>query len=177
MLHLFRLCLLLMGGSASAQDAFTEARRASLDSSTEPVKSCEWREMPKVIDGITIVSWAEAAKICEMANASLGRQVAVGVFRDLLKASAFLSLKGAGQKEQLAYQLLEIIDARGLTDPRRMKETLNLAFKAYVGSNGRVTPKDLNVALRKSGLGKTLSDEGFVNLAAMISVEKRNRGE
>jgi hypothetical protein len=72
---------------------------------------------------------------------------------------------------------MEIVDARGLSDPGRMKDTLDIAYKAYVGSNGRVTPKDLNVMLRQSGLGETISDQGLYGLAAMISVEKRNRGE
>jgi hypothetical protein len=58
-----------------------------------------------------------------------------------------------------------------------MKDTLDIAFKAYTGSNGRVTPKDLNVAVRQSGLAQTLSDEGLFGLAAMISVQKRNNGE
>jgi hypothetical protein len=58
-----------------------------------------------------------------------------------------------------------------------MKETIGIAFKAYSDSNGGVTPKDLSVAVRQSGLGRKLSDDGLMNLAAMISIQKRKNGE
>lgn len=176
-LYLAGLWLLLVNGAVLAEDANAKAQQAALDASTEPVRSCEWREMPNVINGILIVSWVEASKICELANTSLGHPIPTGVFRRLLVASALLSLKGAGDKEKVAYQLVEIIDARALSNPGRMIDTVELAFKAYMGSNGRVTPKDINVALRQSGLGAKLSDEGIISLSAMISVEKRKRGE
>lgn len=177
-LHVAWLWLLLsVSGPALAEDANAQARQSFLDASAEPVKSCEWKEIPNVTDGILNVSWREASKICEMASTSLGRQLPTSVFRHLLKASSLLSLKGAGETEKIAYQLMEIIDARGISDPGRMKDTLELAFKAYIGTNGRVLPRDLNVAIRKSGLGATLSDEGVIGLAAMISVQKRNNGE
>lgn len=65
----------------------------------------------------------------------------------------------------------------GITDRKRIKDTLAIAFKAYSGSNGRVTPRELNVAIRQSGLGRPLSDEGVFGLAAKISGQKRNNGE
>jgi hypothetical protein len=128
------------------------------------------------MEGILIVSWSDGSKICELATKSLGRPIPVGVFRHLLKAAGVLHLKGAGETDKISYQLAEIIEARGISDPQRMKETIEIAFKAYTGSNGRVTPKDLNVAVRQSGLGKTLSD-GLFGVAALISVQKRNNGE
>jgi hypothetical protein len=153
------------------------ANIVDLDNSNEPVKSCEWMNMSSVMKDILIVDWSTGSKICELAANSLGRPIPTGVFRDLLKAAGILHVKGAGETDKIAYQLIEIIEARGISDPKRMKDTLEIAFKAYTGSNGRVTPKDLNVAVRQSGLQTTLSDEGLFGLAAMISVQKRNNGE
>lgn len=153
------------------------AEEDKLDDVIEPLKSCDLDAVRSAIDGILIVSWSEARKICETSATSLGRPIPQGVFRTLLKAAGVLSAKGAGDTDKIAYQLTEIIEARGLTDPKRMKDTVDLAFKAYVGSNGRVTPKDINVAVRKSGYGHMMSDESLLALAAMISVRKRNNGE
>jgi hypothetical protein len=130
------------------------------------------------MEDILIVSWSAGSKICESATQSLGRPIPVGVFRYLLKASSsVLEHQGAGNTDKVAYQIVELVEARGITDPQRMKDTFDIVVKAYTGSNGRVTPKDLNVAVRKSGLGRKLSDDALFNLAAMISVQKRNNGE
>jgi len=157
--------------------ALAQGETSALDDSTEPLKSCEWTTMSSVMEGIQLVSWSSGSRICELATNSLGRPIPIGVFRFLLKAAGVLHIKGAGEADKIAYQLTEIIEARGITDPKRMKDTLDIAFKAYTGSNGRVTPRELNVAIRQSGLGRTLSDEGVFGLAAMISVRKRNNGE
>ena len=172
------IAVIVATGTPSEKGA-TEAPQpiAALDDSNEPLKSCEWKSVSSIMEGITIVSWSDGSKICQLATNSLRRSIPIGVFRHLLKAAGVLNVKGAGEPDKLAYQLIEIIEARGITDPQRMKDTLDIAFKAYTGSNGRVTPKDLNVAVRQSGLAQTLSDEGLLSLAAMISVEKRNNGE
>jgi hypothetical protein len=172
------IAVIVATGTPSEKGA-TEAPQpiAALDDSNEPLKSCEWKSVSSIMEGITIVSWSDGSKICQLAINSLRRPIPIGVFRHLLKAAGVLNVKGAGEPDKFAYQLIEIVEARGITDPQRMKDTLDIAFKAYTGSNGRVTPKDLNVAVRQSGLAQTLSDEGLLSLAAMISVEKRNNGE
>ena len=172
-----RFVLSLMAVFVLSGPAFAQDETSALDDSTEPLKSCEWKALSSVMEGIQIVSWSTGSRICELATNSLGQPIPIGVFRLLLKAAGLLNVKGAGEVDKVAYQLTEIIEARGITDPKRMKDTLEIAFKAYTGSNGRVTPKELNVAVRQSGMGRTLSDEGLFGLAAMISVQKRNNGE
>lgn len=151
--------------------------QADLDSSVEPLNSCDAMKLAPAMEGILIVSWRDGSKICEIAAASLGRPMPVGAFRTLLRVTALLHSKGVGELDKVAYQLAEIIDARGLTDPKRMDQTLEIAFKTFSGSNGRVTPKDLNVALRQSGRGPAISDDDIYTMAAIISVQKRNNGE
>jgi hypothetical protein len=168
----FVIAFFMLLGPAFAQD-----QTSPLDDSTEPLKSCEWKTMSSVMEGIQLVNWSSGSRICELATKSLGQPISIGVFRFLLKAAGVLHVQGAGEADKIAYQLTEIIEARGITDPKRMKDTIDIAFKAYSGSNGRVTPRELNVAIRQSGLGRTLSDEGVFGLAAMISVQKRNNGE
>jgi hypothetical protein len=163
--------------SVATDEPNTSSQQPDLDNSNEPVKSCDWKNMSSVMKDILIVDWSTGSKICELAANSLGRPIPTRVFRFLLNAAGLLHLKGAGEPDQIAYQIVEIIDARGLTDPQRMKDTIDIVFKAYTGSNGRVTPKDLNVAVRQSGMGLTLSDKGLYGVAALISVQKRNNGE
>jgi len=153
------------------------AEDASLDSSVDTLQSCDTMKMAPVMEGILNVSWRDGSKICEVATSSLGRPIPVGVFRTLLRVVFLMHSKGVGEIDKVAYQLAELIDARGLTDPKRMDQTLEIAFKTFSGSNGRVTPKDLNVAVRKASRGHTLSDDEIYTIAAIISVQKRNNGE
>ena len=171
------VCAILGFAITASSPIRAHAEDDKLDNVFEPLKSCDLNDVRPAMEGILIVSWREGTKICETTVTSLGRPIPQGVFRILLKASGFLHVKGAGDTDKIAYQLAEIIDARGLNEPKRMKDTVDIAFRAYVGSNGRVTPKDLNVAIRKSGYGPTMSDDSMLTIAAMISVQKRNNGE
>lgn len=173
------LIAIAVGAYLPTEKSATEetANIADLDNSDEPVQSCEWQKISPVMKGILIVDWSTGSKVCEQAVNSLGHSIPTKVFRFLLKAAGLLHVKGAGETDQIAHQIVEVIEARSLTDPQRMKDTIDIVYKAYTGSNGRVTPKDLNVAVRQSGMGPTLSDEGLYGVAALISVQKRNNGE
>jgi hypothetical protein len=173
------LIAIIIGASPPSEKSASEepANIVDLNNSIEPVRSCEWKNMSSVMKDILLVDWSTGSKICESATKSLGRPLPIGVFRMVLNAAGLLKVKGAGEPDQIAYQIVEIIDARGLADAQRMKDTIDIVFKAYTGSNGRVTPKYLNVAVRQSGMGLTLSDEGLYSVAALISVQKRNSGE
>jgi hypothetical protein len=161
-----------------AEDLPPEEKITALDNNADPVKSCDgYRDMPALMEGIQIVSWSNGSRICEMVQRSLNGPIPVGAFRMILKASGLMHVKGAGETEDIAYQIAEIIDARGLHDLDGMKRTIDVVFKVYNGSNGRVKPKDLNVFLRQSGRSRTIDDEGLFTIAAMISVDRRNRGE
>jgi hypothetical protein len=79
---------------------------------------------------------------------------------------------------ETAYQYMRIVESRGqLTNDVAMMNTFNVVFKINSGSNGRVTPRDLNRMLSDMGSTATrLSDDGLINLGAMISVQKREVG-
>jgi hypothetical protein len=172
------IAILIASHSPSENEKADEKQRQqALDVSTDPLESCDYKLVPSLMGGIDLVSWSDASKVCELAKSSLQLPIPIGVFRFLLNAAGLLHIKGAGELDQIAYQIIEIIDARDLTDPQRMKDTIDIVFKAYTGSNGRVTPKDLNVAIRQSKMGRTLSDKGLYGVAALISVQKRNKGE
>ena len=70
-------------------------------------------------------------------------------------------------------------EMRGTKNFESIDVTLNDVWKIYAGTKGSVTPADLLAALRNYGRdgSRALSQEGFYNFAAMISVEKRQHGE
>jgi hypothetical protein len=175
--HFFRIrsfmvaCLLLLPTLARGDSS-------TLDDSVEPLKSCsDWKIVSSAMEGIPTVSWSDGGRICDLASQSLDRPIPIGVFRALLKGASIINVRGGGDTEKIAYQLVELIEARGITEPKRMVETIDIAVRAFNGSNGRVTPKDLNVMVRQSGIGHTLSDDGLFNFAALISIRKRRNGE
>jgi hypothetical protein len=153
------------------------AQAVDLDQSTEVITSCEPLKLPAAMEGITVVSWSEGSKICQTTTGSLGHPITVGIFRSFLKIATVIKYKDGGELDKIAYQLAEIVEARGIAEPKRMLDTLDIAMKCFNGSHGRVTPKDLNVALRQSGQARTLTDDDLYTLAAVISVRKRNNGE
>jgi hypothetical protein len=64
---------------------------------------------------------------------------------------------------------------RGLYDkPERWYATLDLVLKTYQAFNGVVAPTDIIDFLRSSGpMAKTLSDEGFTNMLAVLKEMKQ----
>jgi hypothetical protein len=154
-----------------------KAEDSALDQSLETVNSCDPLKLPSAMEGILIVSWSEGSRICRVTTESLGRPITVGVFRAFLKIASVIKYKDGGELDKIAYQLAEIVEARGMSEPKRMLDTLEIAMKCFNGSNGRVTPKDLNVALRQSGQARTLTDGDIYTVAAVISVRMRNNGE
>ena len=156
----------------------SEANNAALDNSTERVASCDTSEMSKAADGINVLSWREEASICAVASSSLGQMPETGVLRMLLKTAFLIGHENGSSARDEAYQMMNVVEARGLTAPDRVKSTLDLAYRVNLVTIGHVTPRDLNVFLRSSGdMAKTLSDEGLTNMASVVWEMKKQNGE
>ena len=81
-------------------------------------------------------------------------------------------------ERKIAYQLIAIIDARGVKTPAQMNSTLDIAFKAHSATGGLIAPKDLIIALRGMGSrADEVTDNDLLALATMIWHKKRGAGE
>ena len=72
--------------------------------------------------------------------------------RTFEKAAFILSAKGYGDGDykKITAELVDIIRLRGLYDKQpRWRPTIDVVFKSYVAFNGVVTPKDIDIFLRK----------------------------
>ena len=78
-----------------------------------------------------------------------------------------------------AYQFMRVAENRGqLNDDDLMSATFEVVFKIASGTDGRVMPKDLNIFLSSLGPGaRTMSDEGLINSASLLSVMKQDQGQ
>jgi len=90
-----------------------------------------------------------------------------------------MSIRGVQDAEpEIAYQLMNIVEARGITNPDRIMSTFDTVWKIFDGTNGHVTPRDLNITLRSSGpAAHALSDNGLISIGALIWEQKKAAGE
>lgn len=81
--------------------------------------------------------------------------------------------------KDIAYQMMNIVEARGQEeDDKAIYDTFNTVAQIFNGTEGHVTPKDLNIFLRSAGpIAKTLSDDGLISMATVIWEDKKDRGE
>jgi hypothetical protein len=168
--------LLLSGcGKSSAQ---LEAEHRALDADLTVVPSCAFDAVYQV--SISLLSGEETAAVCNKMARTLGRNPSVKLLRHLSKAVASMSLQGRGSDVAgNAYQFMRVAEVRGqLNNDDAIFATFDVVFKIVNGTDGRVTPKDLNIFLSSMGKGaKTMSDQGLINSAALLSVTKQDRGE
>lgn len=133
---------------------------------------------PYRVDALSILDEVE---VCNAIQASAGKLPSVQFFQDMSKAVVAFKIKGSkDDARELSYQLMNIIEARGQSDADDATKygTVNIVFKMYNGWNGRITPKDVNVFLRRSGeAGQKLSDDGLVGMMALVLQEKKAAGE
>ncbi len=101
------------------------------------------------------------------------------VLRTVFKAAALIEIRDRNRKPgETAYQLMNAVEARGIDDPQRVIDTMEVVVKIFNGTQGHVTPRDLNVMLRSAGLlSHTLSDDGIYSMSALLWDEKKARGE
>ncbi len=159
--------------SASAS-ASAEAAPAIPDSAA---LTCSEDEMVKLEP--KGVSWATAAKMCQVVANSLGHAPSAKIFRDVLTANrAFSTLDVKVEPEDLTYQLMNIAEARGISNDADFYHVFDVTFRCSSGTSGHVTPKDLLINLRAAkDVAKTMSDDGVFTMCAMIQQSKKDKGE
>lgn len=126
---------------------------------------------------ISVMSTADAGRVCRAMGLLDG--VRVKDIRTFSKAVVVLSHEGyAGSDEEIAQQLVEIVRLRGLYNkPDRWYPNVDIIVRAYQAFNGVVSPRDAIEFLAAAGkAGKTLSDDGFMTMMAVLLERKRQAG-
>jgi hypothetical protein len=80
--------------------------------------------------------------------------------------------------KEMAHQIMNVVEARGqINDDAAIDESFETIQKIFNTTQGHVTPKDLNVALRGSGLNAhTIDQQGMFTVAAIIWEAKKANG-
>jgi hypothetical protein len=182
---LFLIGLVVIGSASQKRAELATTGTPSVDtvdSSTvvdpnQPVESCDFAEMGRV--GHDHLAPDDAIKICQIVSTGLGGTPTIAMLRQMFKTVFVFQWKGDKQEPtEIAYQLMNLAEARGGTSLEQMHGTFDTAFKLYETTSGHVTPKDLNVFLRSSGpMAHTLSDDGLAEMGLLLWEEKKERGE
>ena len=149
---------------------------ANPDENLTPVKSCDWNKVRDDVGELSGVSWEDQAAICREMASSLGKLPPVGLLRVLGKVTFILRAAGSPDApKEIAFQVMNVVEARNQTSNAQINETFNTLVKIYSGSNGRVTPKDVNLNLRAMGpRAKEINEQGMFSMAAMILEDKKS---
>ena len=96
----------------------------------------------------------------------------------VLRTLTILSVTGYEDK-RAGYQVARILELRGSGNSEDIIQHCNEIVKIWTGTKQRVTPADLLEFLRSYGgvNAAALSQDGFFNIAALISQIKRQNGE
>ena len=175
-----RLFALLLTSAAIAFAAYADQtdKDKAADTDETTLTSFEPEELEKL--RVNWLSWDDEAAVCKTMRSSMGRFPTVRLARAMCKAIAGMQLNGNKDKpKDIAYQMMNIIEARGQEkNGKAIYSTFETVMKIFIGSEGHVTPKDLNIFLRSAGpMAKTLSDDGLMSMAALIQEDKKGRGE
>lgn len=168
--------LLVACSGESDQERQTRDKLADTDQS--PVTSCNWENMEK--QRINLLSYVDEADVCNTIQSTLGNPPSVALTRRLSKAIFIMQVNGSKDTaKEVAYQIMSVVEARGQTQNEKAIEgSIETVFKIFNGTQGHVTPKDVNVFLRNAGpMAKTLNDDGLIGMAAIIWEEKKAHGE
>jgi hypothetical protein len=160
----------------SSQEAL--ARDKLADSNQTPLKSCTWDS----VDGLRIkgLSHDDQINVCNTMQSALGRPASVALARKMSNLVFIMQVGGSSDTaKEITYQTMNVIEARGQVDnDKAIDGSMETIAKIFSGSQGHVTPKDLNVFLRSAGpTATTLSDVGLLRMAAVIWEEKKANGE
>ena len=151
----------------------------SPDSNNSPVASCRWADLKDVVVSMESVN-AEA--LCRTMQITLNRFPPIALARKLSKLIFVIQVdtegKGPSPKE-LSYQIMNVVEARNVTDnDAAIDETFDTLAKVYSGTQGRITPRDINIELRHAGvIATTINQDGIFGLAAVMLQAKKARGE
>jgi hypothetical protein len=174
---IFILAALILSGCGKSSEEM-QAQERALDNNSTMLASCGFETVSPV--RISTLSGQKTAAICEKMTKTLGKNPSVRLLRQLSKAVSLLPETGRNDDRiGNAYQFMRIAESRGqLENDDAMIATFNVVFKIVSSMDGRVTAKDLNIFLSNLGRGaKTMSDDGLIHGAAVLSVMRQNQGE
>lgn len=168
--------LLSIGG---CDDGPNEHPTEAAKSAPAVLTSCDTDQM-ELLDS-KMMSWTDSAIVCRTMQLSLGRVPSLKTASMLSKLVALMRVNGdkTEAKEQ-AYQLMNIVEARSQTgSDEAMEATFDTVWKIWQGSQGHVTPRDINILLRSMGAkgASKLSDDGLITFAVLLQEDKKSRGE
>ena len=145
-------------------------------SQPQRISGCEASKMQLEPDDFKLITRKDASKICKEVEASLLKLPSKTFFRGICTLVALMKVRDTKESyENIAYQIMNVIEIREQNDEEAMLETLDTLWTIFNGSNGRVTPKDMNIALRKLKYpAKKMSRRDMFKLGAMIHENKKN---
>ena len=168
----------MLSGCGGESDQDRSARDKLADSDQSPVASCGWDAMDAL--RLNQLSHTDEIDICNTVQGTLGKRPSVALLRKLGKLVIIMQTAGSSDTaKELAYQTMNVIEARGQTqNDIAIAGSMEVIAKIFNGTQGHVTPKDLNIFLRGSGpLARTLNDDGMYSSAALIWEAKKANGE
>jgi hypothetical protein len=177
---LLALVLLLSGcgGEIGETVQQKEARDKVADGNQSPVTSCDWNTMED--QRLNRVAWVDEADICSTMQSALGRMPSVALARKLSKVVFIFQVAGSKDSaKEISYQMMNIVEVRGqLQNDAAIADSMETITKIFSGSQGHVTPRDINVVLRGQGVNpRTIDEKGIFTLGAMIWEAKKANGE
>ena len=171
--------VLLLTLAACSETEKPVAPSAPVVLSNEPVNCERGPSVPPSIEG---VSQQEGAAMCRTMSKFLGHapsQKLLGTMEKML--FGFRGAYGFNEPaKDFAYQVMGVIEARRQVEASDgvMINTMDVITRCYSGSDGHVTPRDLNIELRAAGeMGASMSDDGVYGLAVLIQENKKRHGE
>ncbi|MBS0240153.1 MAG: hypothetical protein JSR89_17195 [Proteobacteria bacterium] len=168
-------------GCEKERDAADKARYAALDKDFTVISNCDLDTVRSAIDGKLLLSWNEFSQLCSDIERATGERPQIRALRRIGDLEAEIHIDGhdkLGSDTDIGYQLAAILEARNITDADKEISSSETIFKIVHGTDAHVTPKDVNVALRRSGdAARMMSDDGVIMLATMLWEEKKRLGE
>lgn len=124
----------------------------------------------------------DAASVCDIGRTKLDFELHVPDVQKLIDAAAVANLNARKRGFDLpladaATNLANIVALRGMAGDRDgFNRTVDLVTSIAVGTDGVVSPAVFLLQLHASGpLAKTMSDEGLISFAAMVSLEEKRK--
>lgn len=109
-------------------------------------------------------------KVCESGVRGLGRNMSPKLFGRLALASSLIANEGGGSVENITFQLASIIRLRGqVGNFDAANSSIETSWKIFHGLNGRLPLSEVVAFLKNApGLAKTISDDGLIDMAALM---------
>lgn len=124
----------------------------------------------------------EAATVCEISRKKLGFELQARDVQKLIDAAAVASLSALKRGFELripdaAINIAEIIALRGMASDRdNFDRTAEIVASIDIATEGVVSPAVFLIQLHASGpAAKTMSDEGIISFASMVSLEEKRK--